>query len=81
MKRTCSWRRQLEGTKPVEAKDRVNDYETCESDELLQGQIILCTKRKAWLNKNYTKTYMYTATKHLLKMHSLIFYKPQENRK
>ena len=33
LKRTCSWRRQLEGTKPVEAKDRVNDYETCESDE------------------------------------------------
>ena len=33
MKRTCSWRRQLKGTKPVEAKDRVNDYETCESEE------------------------------------------------
>ena len=26
-------RRQLEGTKPVEAKDRVNDYETYESEE------------------------------------------------
>ena len=23
----------VDGTKPVEAKDRVNDYETCESDE------------------------------------------------
>ena len=33
MKSTCSWRRQLEGTKPVDAKDRVNDYETCESEE------------------------------------------------
>ena len=28
---------------------------------------------------NYVKTYMYTATKHLIKRHSLIFYKPQEN--
>ena len=25
--------RQLEGTEPVEAKDRINDYGTCESDE------------------------------------------------
>ena len=24
---------QLDGTKPVEAKDRINDYETCESEE------------------------------------------------
>ena len=23
----------VDGTKPVEAKDRVNDYETCESEE------------------------------------------------
>ena len=37
MKRTCSWRRQLEGTKPVEAKDRVNDYETYDSEEWLQN--------------------------------------------
>ena len=37
MKRTCSWRRQLEGTKPVEAKDRVNDYETCDSEKWLQN--------------------------------------------
>ena len=27
---------QLDGTKPVEEKDRVNDYETCESEEWLQ---------------------------------------------
>ena len=27
------WRKQLEGTKPVEAKIIVNDYETCESEE------------------------------------------------
>ena len=33
MKMTCCWRRQLEGTKPIETEDRVNDYETCESDE------------------------------------------------
>ena len=33
------------------AKDRVNDYESCESEE--------------WLQRNYAKTYMYTATKHL----------------
>ena len=33
MKRTCSWRKQLKGTKPVEAKDRVNDYDTCKSEE------------------------------------------------
>ena len=33
MKRTCSWGSQLEGTKPVEAKIRVNDYETCENEE------------------------------------------------
>ena len=24
---------QLDGTKPVEVKDRINDYETCESEE------------------------------------------------
>ena len=30
MKKTSTWRRQLEGIKPVEAKFRVNDYETCE---------------------------------------------------
>ena len=33
MKSTCCWRRQLEGAKPVEAKIRVNDYETCENEE------------------------------------------------
>ena len=33
-------------TEPVEAKDRVNDYETCESDEWLQRPVILCTKRR-----------------------------------
>ena len=38
---------QLDGTKPVEVKDRINDYETCESEEWLQRLIILCTKREA----------------------------------
>ena len=36
-----SWRRQLEGTKPVEAKERVTDSESCESEELLQSPILL----------------------------------------
>ena len=40
MKRTCSWRKQLDGTKPVEAKDRVNKNENCESEEWLQRAII-----------------------------------------
>ena len=31
--------RKLESTKPVEAKDRVNDYKTCESEEWLQRPI------------------------------------------
>ena len=63
MKRTCSRRKQLDGTKPVESKDRVYDYESCESEERLQRPIILYTKRKALLRKNHAKTYMYTATK------------------
>ena len=33
MKITCSWRGQLECTKPLEAKDRVNDYENRKSEE------------------------------------------------
>ena len=34
MNRTCSWRKQFQGTKPVETKDRVNDYGTCEREEM-----------------------------------------------
>ena len=56
MKRTCSWRRQLEGTKPVEAKDRVNDYERCESQEWLQRPIIKCTHTASLTTWKYTLT-------------------------
>ena len=28
----------VKGTKPVEAKERVNDSESCESEELLEGR-------------------------------------------
>ena len=34
MNRTCSWGKQFQGTKPVETKDRVNDYGTCEREEM-----------------------------------------------
>ena len=55
MKRTCSCRKQLDGTKPVESKDTwVNDYETCESEECFQRLMILCTKRRG--KPNHIKT-------------------------
>ena len=68
MKRTCSYRKQLDGTKPVEAKDRVNDYETCESEEWLDPVPDNFMHQTGSLpTHNYGKTYMYTATKHLTK--------------
>ena len=54
MKRICSWRKQLEGTKPVETKDGVNDCETCESEEWLQRPIILIYALNG--KPNYIKT-------------------------